>query len=130
MEFAARLERARDSARRCLFRPARELTSPRLPALRGPPPSRVAEFTNNEQPRGLKLLDKGPCRILAGRVYRLRHRATGLSYENFELDDVRDGDTIQVNFELYDQMLFALDEHRTERRKSRVAGDWPSERTA
>ena len=51
-------------------------------------------------------------------MYRLRHRATGLSYENFELDDVRDDDTIQVNFELYDQMLFALDEHRTERRKA------------
>lgn len=115
---AARLTRARAITIAGSFPvPARELTFPRPPALRVPPPPRLAEFTHNEQPKALKLLDKGPCRILAGRVYRLRDRATGLSYENFELDDVRDGDTIQVNFELYDLMLVALEERRIELKK-------------
>ena len=45
----------------------------------------------------------------AKRAFRLWDPKTRLAYENFVLDDARDGDTVQVNFEMYDRMLVALD---------------------
>ena len=58
------------------------------------------EFTQNEEPEGLKLLDRaneaGGCLTEAKRAFRLWDPKTRLAYENFVLDDARDGDTVQV----------------------------------
>ena len=79
------------------------------------------EFTQNDEPRGLKLLDRandeGGCLTEARRAFRLWDPKTRMSYENFNPDDVRDGDTVQVNFEMYDRMLVALDARCLERKQ-------------
>ena len=71
------------------------------------------EFTQHEEPEGTKLLDlddaSGGCVSHAKRAFRLWDPATRLAFENFVLDDVKEGDTIQVNFEMFDVMLLALD---------------------
>ena len=83
------------------------------------------EFTQNEEPEGLKLLDRandaGGCLTEARRTFRLWDPKTRLAYENFNLDDVRDGDTVQVNFEMYDRMLVALDKRCLERKQEAKA---------
>ena len=70
------------------------------------------EFTQNEEPEGLKLLDRaneaGGCLTEAKRAFRLWDPKTRLAYENFVLDDARDGDTVQVNFEMYDLSLIHI----------------------
>ena len=83
------------------------------------------EFTQNEEPEGLKLLDRangaGGCLTEARRTFRLWDPKTRLAYENFNPDDVRDGDTVQVNFEMYDRMLVALDKRYLERKQEAKA---------
>ena len=53
------------------------------------------EFTQNEEPAGMKLLDRaneaGGCLTEAKRAFRLWDPKTRLAYENFVLDDARDG---------------------------------------
>ena len=58
--------------------------------------SPLAEYTSNETPKSLQLLDKGICKEYAQRVFRLWDKNNRIAYEGFELDDVVDGDTIQV----------------------------------
>merc|ERR1712205_161530 len=74
---------------------------------------------------GLKLLDRangaGGCLTEARRTFRLWDPKTRLAYENFNPDDVRDGDTVQVNFEMYDRMLVALDKRYLERKQEAKA---------
>lgn len=94
------------------------IIAPRAPSSRFP----SAEFTNNERPKALKLLNKGVCRTHARRAFRLWDKNRAIAYENFDLDSVRDGDTIQVNFELYDKMLVKLEDRRIELRKEARAG--------
>ena len=60
-----------------------------------PPPTR-AEFTSNEMPKSLALLDKGMCRDFAKRVFRLWDKENRIAHEGFDLSLVKDGDTIQV----------------------------------
>lgn len=83
------------------------------------------EFTQNEEPEGLKLLDRaneaGGCLTEAKRAFRLWDPKTRLAFENFVLDDARDGDTVQVNFEMYDRMLVALDARCLERKRAAKA---------
>tara|TARA_B110000977_G_scaffold181742_1_gene242721 strand:+ start:13765 stop:15639 length:1875 start_codon:yes stop_codon:yes gene_type:complete len=77
------------------------------------------EFTQNEEIEGVKLLDREApmgCMEDAKRAFRLWDPHLRLAYENFSLDDVREGDTIQVNFEQYDVMLMRLDEKVSERK--------------
>ena len=96
------------------------IIAPRAPSSRFP--SDVM-FTNNERPKALKLLNKGVCRTCTRaarsdcgtRIARSRTRTS-------DLDSVRDGDTIQVNFELYDKMLVKLEDRRIELRKEARAG--------
>ena len=57
----------------------------------------------------------------AKRAFRLWDPKTRLAYENFVLDDARDGDTVQVNFEMYDRMLIALDARCLERKQAAKA---------
>ena len=83
------------------------------------------EFTQNEEPAGMKLLDRandaGGCMTEARRTFRLWDPKTRMAYENFNLDDVREGDTVHVNFEMYDRMLVALDERCSERKREAKA---------
>lgn len=67
-----------------------------------PPPPCVfprAEFTSNETPKALHLLDKGVCKQYAKRVFRLWDKDQRIAYEGFDLSSVKDGDTIQVKNE-------------------------------
>ena len=56
-----------------------------------------AEFTSDEMPKSLPLLDRGVCRQHARRVFRLWDKVNHIAYEGFDLNEVKDGDTIQVS---------------------------------
>ena len=79
------------------------------------------EFTSNETPKSLHLLDKGACRVAAARVYRLWDKEAHIAFEGFDLDAVKDGDTIQVNYECFNKLLDILEERRLALRCERIA---------
>mmetsp|Transcript_25930 Transcript_25930/g.64940 ORF Transcript_25930/g.64940 Transcript_25930/m.64940 type:complete len:626 (-) Transcript_25930:107-1984(-) len=79
------------------------------------------EFTSNETPSSLQLLDKGVCRVYAQRTFRLWDTEKHVAFEGYDLSAVKDGDTIQVNYELYSRMLDQVEERRGELRRQRLA---------
>ena len=75
------------------------------------------EFTEVECPKTLTLLDSNTeCRRAASRVFRLCLRdgpfyeGGSLAFEGFDLEEVREGDTITVNFEMYNRLLDTLED--------------------
>ena len=75
------------------------------------------EFTEVECPKTLTLLDSNTeCRRAASRVFRLCLRdgpfyeGGSLAFEGFDPEEVREGDTITVNFEMYNKLLDTLED--------------------
>ena len=75
------------------------------------------EFTEVECPKTLTLLDSNAeCRRAASRVFRLCLRdgpfyeGGSLAFEGFDPEEVREGDTITVNFEMYNRLLDTLED--------------------
>jgi hypothetical protein len=79
------------------------------------------EFTEVELPKTLELLDRNKeCRRAASRVFRLCLRdgpvwvkemeGGSLAFEGFDPGEVKDGDVITVNFEMYNKMLDTIED--------------------